>query len=156
MNCCYSCSCCSLPHLARSSWLMPLIPARYYRRTLSFYPQQKGEQSKTHLRVSSQRYETKDAPQWSFGLFSCCRLPLNTDGDSSVAWSLLTRFPFLSPSLYPLPTATPSLSRARLPEKAVYLAVRLSDSLSFSCGRRPPSVDVTANRHTDRPFQTVI
>ncbi|KAI9525832.1 hypothetical protein NQZ68_002380 [Dissostichus eleginoides] len=33
-----------------------------------------------------------------------------------------------------------ALERACLPAEALYLTVRLSDSLSFSCGRRPPSV----------------
>lgn len=50
----------------------------------------------------------------------------------------------------------PPLSRACLPAEALYLTVRLSDSLSFSCGHRPPSAAVTANRNAEGPFQTVI
>lgn len=75
--------------------------------------------------------------------FICCLFPLDL-------------FSFSVPIFSPAPSPPPSLSRARLPAEALYLTVRLSDSLSFSCGRRPPSVAVTANRHTEGPFQTVI
>ncbi len=75
--------------------------------------------------------------------FICCLFPLDS-------------FSFSIPILLP-PNTPPSLpSRACLPAEALYLTVRLSDSLSFSCGRRPPSVAVTANRHAEGLFQAVI
>ena len=107
--CCrYNSRCCTGLHL-RSSWLMPLIPAHYYKMIRCSFLSRKQKYQNTrgflHRGKPTKRYETKAAPQWSFGLFSCCHpcSPLNTDGDSSVARSLLTHFPFLFPSPYAPP-----------------------------------------------------
>lgn len=69
--------------------------------------------------------------------FICCLLPL----DSFFSFSI--------------PNPIPPLSGACLPAEVLYLAACLSD-LSFSCGCRPPSVAVTANRHAIGPFQLMI
>lgn len=78
--------------------------------------------------------------------FICCLYPPSTRSH------LQTHTHVHAHSRAHLPTHTHTRALARLlsgvglPAEALHLTVGLSDSLSFSCGRRPPSAAVTANR----------
>lgn len=140
----------------RSSWMMPLIPAHYYRGVGRPFFSRNGKYLNA---LKCCFWEVNPQEVWDQGctsvvvwlVFSLISLLA-----SEHRWRFICCLFPLDSFSFSIPIFLPPLSRACLPAEALYLTARLSDSLSFSCGRRPPSVAVTANRHAEGPFQVVI